>query len=78
MAAIYSESQAEIVAAVLTATDLDGWAYVPVNIGGGKSQISVTEENGDFVDYLGILFTIESHQDEITRITGNGMVITVS
>jgi len=77
MAAIYSESQAEIVAAGLTATDLDGWAYAAIGIGGGKAQISVTDENGEFVDYLD-LHLVASHQDEITRITGNGMVITVS
>ena len=77
MAAIYSESQAEMVAAVLTATDLDGWAYVPVSIGGGKAQISVTDDNGEFIDYLD-LHLVASHQDATTRITGNGMVITVS
>jgi len=78
MAAIYSESQAETVAQGLTLTDLDGWTYEAVSIGGGKAQIRVDDENGDFVDYLGILFTVESHQDAITRISGNDMVITLS
>ena len=77
MAAIYSESQAEIVAAGLTATDLDSWTYVAVSIGGGKAQISVTDDNGEFIDYLD-LHLVASHQDATTRITGNGMVITVS
>ena len=77
MPAIYSESQAEIVAAGLTATDLDSWTYAVIGIGGGKAQISVTDEGGEFIDYLD-LHLVASHQDEITRITGNGMVITVS
>jgi hypothetical protein len=77
MPAIYEASQAEMVAAGLTATDLDGWTYAAIGIGGGKAQISVTDENGEFVDYLD-LHLVASHQDEITRITGNGMVITVS
>ena len=77
MAAIYSESQAETVAKGLTITDLDGWTYEAVSIGGGKAQISVTDDNGEFIDYLD-LHLVASHQDDITRISGSGLVITLS
>jgi hypothetical protein len=77
MAAIYLESEAKTVAEALTATDLDGWSYEATSIGGGQAYISVTDEIGEFVDYLD-LHLVASHQDAITRITGNGLVITLS
>ena len=76
MAAIYLESEAVTVAAGLTATDLDGWSYEATSIGGGMAYISVTDDGGEFVDYLD-LHLVASHRDGITRITGNGLVVTI-
>ena len=75
MAALYSTSQAHIVAAGLNATDLDGWTYAVEDNGNGTGYISVTDDAGEFVDYLGIHLVAE-HQEGITRITGGSVVIT--
>ena len=78
MAALYTTSQAHIVAEGLTATDLDGWTYDVEDNNNGTAYISVTDDAGEFVDYLGIHLVAE-HQEGITqpcRITGGGVVIT--
>ena len=75
MAALYTTDQAHIVAAGLTATDLDGWTYAVEDNGYGTAYISVTDDGGEFVDYLG-LHLVAEHQEGITRITGGGVVIT--
>ena len=75
MAALYTTSQAYIVASGLNATDLDGWTYDVSDNGTGTAYISVTDDGGEFVDYLGIHLVAE-HQEGITRITGGGVVIT--
>ena len=78
MAALYTIDQAHIVASGLTATDLDGWTYAVEDNGNGTAYISVSDDAGEFVDYLGIHLVAE-HQEGITqpcRITGAGVVIT--
>ena len=75
MAALYTIHQAHIVAGGLSATDLDGWTYAVVDNGNGTAYITVTDDGGEFVDYLGI-HLVAAHQQGITRITGGGRVIT--
>jgi hypothetical protein len=76
MAALYTTAQAIIVASGLNATDLDGWAYAVEDNGNGTAYITVTDDGGAFVDYLGIHLVAEP-QEGITRITGGpGVVIT--
>ena len=75
MAALYTTSQAHIVASGLNATDLDGWTYAVKDNANGTAYISVSDDTGAFVDYLG-LHLVAEHQEGITRITGNGVVIT--
>ena len=75
MAALYTTSQAYIVASGLNATDLDGWTYDVSDNNNGTAYISVTDDAGEFVDYLGI-HLVADHQESITRITGGGVVIT--
>ena len=78
MAALYTTSQAIIVASGLNATDLDGWTYAVEDNANGTAYITVTDDGGEFVDYLGIHLVAE-HQEGITqpcRITGGGVVIT--
>ena len=79
MAALYTTAQAIIVAEGLTATDLDGWTYAVEDNGNGTAYITVTDDGGEFVDYLGI-HLVADHQEGITqprRITGGGVVITL-
>ena len=59
MAALYTTSQAIIVAEGLTATDLDGWTYAVKDNGYGTAYISVTDDAGEFVDWLGIRFLVD-------------------
>ena len=59
MAALYTTDQAHIVAEGLTATDLDGWTYDVSDNGNGTAYISVTDDTGEFVDYLGIRFLVD-------------------
>ena len=59
MAALYTTSQAHIVASGLTATDLDGWTYAVKDNNNGTAYISVTDDTGAFVDYLDIRFVAE-------------------
>ena len=78
MAALYITSQAIIIASGLNATDLDGWTYAVEDNANGTAYISVTDDGGEFVDYLG-LHLVAEHQEGITqpcRITGGGVVIT--
>ena len=75
MAALYTTDQANIVASGLNATDLDGWTYDVSDNGNGTAYITVTDDGGEFVDYLG-LHLVADHQEGITRITGGGVVIT--
>ena len=78
MAALYTTAQAIIVAEGLNATDLDGWTYAVEDNGNGTAYISVSDDDGEFVDYLGI-HLVADHQESITqprRITGGGVVIT--
>ena len=78
MAALYTTSQAHIVAEGLTATDLDGWTYDVSDNNNGTAYIRVSDDTGAFVDYLGI-HLVADHQEGITqprRITGGGVVIT--
>ena len=75
MAALYTTSQAHIVAEGLTATDLDGWTYDVSDNNNGTAYIRVSDDGGEFVDYLG-LHLVAEHQEGITRITGGSVVIT--
>ena len=74
MPAIYTISQAHIVAAGLTATDLDDWTYTVSDNGNGTAYIGVYDNLGDFIDYLD-LHLVAAHQDATTRITGRGHTI---
>ena len=74
MAAIYTTAQAHIVAAGLTATDLDDWTYAVSDNGNGTAYIGVYDDMGEFVDYLG-LHLVATHQEKTTRITGGGHTI---
>ena len=74
MGALYTTAQAHIVAAGLTATDLDDWTYTVSNNGNGTAYIGVYDDLGDFIDYLG-LHLVAAHQDATTRITGGGLTI---
>jgi hypothetical protein len=74
MGAIYTISQAYIVAAGLTATDLDNWTYTVSNNGNGTAYVGVYDDLGDFIDYLG-LHLVAAHRDGNTRITGGGHTI---
>ena len=76
MAALYITAQAQLVAAGLTATDLDNWTYTVSDNGNGTAYIDVSDDMGEFVDYLG-LHLVATHQDAITRITGGGLTIDV-
>jgi hypothetical protein len=78
MSALYITSQAHIVASGLNSTDLDGWTYAVEDNENGTAYIRVSDDAGEFVDYLGIHLVAE-HQEGITqprRITGGGVVIT--
>tara|TARA_R110000751_G_C13482982_1_gene448082 strand:+ start:269 stop:517 length:249 start_codon:yes stop_codon:yes gene_type:complete len=59
MAALYITSEAHIVAEGLNATDLDGWTYAVDDNDNGTSYITVTDDAGEFVDYLGIRFLVD-------------------
>jgi len=59
MAALYTTAQAHIVASGLNATDLDGWTYAVKDNGNGTAYISVSDDGGEFVDYLDIRFVAE-------------------
>jgi len=59
MAALYTTAQAHIVASGLNATDLDGWTYAVEDNGNGTAYISVSDDDGEFVDYLDIRFVAE-------------------
>ena len=59
MAALYTTAQAHIVAEGLNATDLDGWTYAVEDNGYGTAYISVTDDAGEFVDWLGIRFLVD-------------------
>jgi hypothetical protein len=74
MGALYTISQAHIVAEGLTVTDLDDWTYTVSNNGNGTAYIGVWDDLGEFVDYLG-LHLVATHQDGNTRITGGGHTI---
>ena len=80
MAALYTTSQAIIVAEGLNATDLDGWTYDVSDNNNGTAYISVTDDTGAFVDWLGIRFLVD--QPDVTygitklRTYGGGVVIT--
>jgi hypothetical protein len=75
MAALYTTAQAHMVSEGLNSTDLDGWTYAVEDNGNGTAYITVTDDGGVFVDYLGI-HLVADHQDGMTRITGGGVVIT--
>ena len=80
MAALYTTDQAHIVSAGLTATDLDGWSYAVEDNGYGVAYISVTDDAGEFVDYLGIRFLVDqpSATFGITKLrTYDGSVIII-
>ena len=80
MAALYTTSQAHIVAEGLNATDLDGWTYAVKDNGNGNAYISVSDDTGAFIDWLGIRFLVD--QPDATfgitklRTYGGGVVIT--
>jgi hypothetical protein len=74
MGALYTISQAHIVAAGLNATDLDDWTYTVSDNGNGTAWIGVYDDRGDFIDYLD-LHLVAAHQEKTTRITGGGLTI---
>ena len=74
MGALYTISQAHIVAAGLTATDLDDWTYTVSDNGNGTAYVGVYEDLGEFIDHLD-LHLVAAHQDGNTRITGGGHTI---
>ncbi len=79
MASLYTTNQAHIVAEGLNATDRDNWTYAVEDNGNGTAYITVTDDGGEFIDYLGI-HLIAEHQEGIIqprRITGGGVVITL-
>jgi hypothetical protein len=80
MSALYTTDQAHIVAAGLNATDLDGWTYAVKDNNNGTSYISVTDDAGAFVDYLGIRFLVDQPNPTYgvtkMRTYGGGVVIT--
>jgi len=59
MAALYTTDQAILVSAGLNATDLDGWTYAVEDNGNGTAYISVSDDTGAFVDWLGIRFLVD-------------------
>ena len=59
MPALYTTDQAHIVASGLNATDLDGWTYDVSDNNNGTACISVSDDAGEFVDWLGIRFLVE-------------------
>ena len=59
MAALYTTSQAHIVAEGLNATDLDGWTYNVEDNGYVAAYISVTDDAGEFVTWLSIRFLVD-------------------
>ena len=80
MAALYSTSQAYIVAEGLNATDLDGWTYAVEDNNNGTSYIRVSDDAGEFVDWLGIRFLVDQPGAtfSVTKLQtyGGGVVIT--
>ena len=80
MAALYTTSQAHIVAEGLTATDLDGWTYDVSDNNNGTAYISVSDDTGAFVDWLGIRFLVDQPDAtfSVTKLQtyGGGVVIT--
>ena len=80
MAALYITSQAHIVAEGLNATDLDGWTYAVKDNNNGTAYISVTDDAGEFVDYLGIRFLVDQPDATFSvtklRTYGGSVVIT--
>ena len=59
MAALYTTAQAHIVAEGLNATDLDGWTYDVSDNNNGTAYISVSDDAGAFIDWLGIRFLVD-------------------
>jgi hypothetical protein len=80
MAALYITSQAYIVASGLNATDLDGWTYDVSDNNNGTAYISVSDDTGAFVDWLGIRFLVDqpgaTYGVTKLRTYGGGVVIT--
>ena len=80
MAALYTTDQAHIVASGLNATDLDGWTYAVEDNANGTAYISVTDDGGEFVDWLGIRFLVDQPDATFSvtklRTYGGGVVIT--
>ena len=80
MSALYTTSQAHIVSEGLTATDLDGWTYAVEDNGYGTAYISVSDDTGAFVDWLGIRLLVDQPDATFSvtklRTYGGSVVIT--